>query len=233
MASASAMDSQAARADGKTTGKRRESKEFRREQLINATIDSLAKRGYAATTLADVADGAGLSRGIVNFHFDSKEKLLIETLQSMSDEYGRHWREALAGAGGQAAQQLRMLIRADLDKKICNSRLISAWAAFWAEAKTRPSYQKLCWDRDDDYLGEIRRVCTALKEEGNYAFDPKNVAVAIYCMQEGLWLRLMLGGREFKREGAVAAAMELLGSLFPLHFENDGSLKKKGKTGGD
>ena len=30
--------------------------------------------------MADVADGAGLSRGIVNFHFESKEKLLIATL---------------------------------------------------------------------------------------------------------------------------------------------------------
>ena len=73
---------------------RRAPKALRREQLINATIDSLALRGYAATTLADVADGAGLSRGIVNFHFESKEKLLVETLQFLSDEYSANWREA-------------------------------------------------------------------------------------------------------------------------------------------
>ena len=54
--------------------RRREPKALRREQLINATIDSLAKRGYAATTLADVADGAGLSRGIVNFHFTNFQR---------------------------------------------------------------------------------------------------------------------------------------------------------------
>ena len=52
---------------------RKASKETRRQQLIEATIDSLAKRGYSETTMADVADGAGLSRGIVNFHFESKE----------------------------------------------------------------------------------------------------------------------------------------------------------------
>ena len=68
-------------------------------QLIDATIDSLAKRGYSETTMADVADGAGLSRGIVNFHFESKEKLLVATLQYMADEYSAHWRDGLSEGG--------------------------------------------------------------------------------------------------------------------------------------
>src|SRR5688572_32423459 len=81
---------------------RKASKETRRLQLIEATIDSLAKRGYSETTMADVADGAGLSRGIVNFHFESKEKLLVATLQHMSEEYAAHWRGALDRAGPDA-----------------------------------------------------------------------------------------------------------------------------------
>jgi AcrR family transcriptional regulator len=85
---------------------RKASKETRRLQLIEATIDSLARRGYADTTLADVADGAGLSRGIVNFHFESKEKLLVATLQFMADEYANHWYSALEKAGERPADQL-------------------------------------------------------------------------------------------------------------------------------
>ena len=56
--------------------------------------------------MADVADGAGLSRGIVNFHFESKEKLLVATLQYMADEYSAHWRHALHKAGDDPARQL-------------------------------------------------------------------------------------------------------------------------------
>ena len=41
---------------------RKASKETRQLQLIEATIDSLAKRGYSETTMADVADGAGPPR---------------------------------------------------------------------------------------------------------------------------------------------------------------------------
>ena len=48
-------------------GSRAATKALRRQQLIDSTVDSIAKRGFSGTTLADVADGAGLSRGIVNF----------------------------------------------------------------------------------------------------------------------------------------------------------------------
>jgi len=56
-------------------------KQRSRELLITATLDSIAKRGFAETTLARVAKGAGMSRGIVNFHFASKDELFIEALR--------------------------------------------------------------------------------------------------------------------------------------------------------
>ncbi len=99
---------------------RKASKEIRRQQLIEATIDSLARRGYSETTMADVADGAGLSRGIVNFHFESKEKLLVATLQHMYEEYSAHWRNALQRAGDDPAEQLKALVAADFDRAICD-----------------------------------------------------------------------------------------------------------------
>ena len=58
---------------------RKLSRETRKAQLIDATIEVIAVRGYARTTLTDVANRAGLSHGLVNFHFQTKEKLLAET----------------------------------------------------------------------------------------------------------------------------------------------------------
>ncbi len=138
---------------------RKASKETRRQQLIEATIDSLAKRGYSETTMADVADGAGLSRGIVNFHFESKEKLLVATLQYMADEYSAHWRAALQKAGDDPARQLGVLVAADFDRSICNRRKLAAWCAFWGEAKSRPTYQALCGARDEAYQNVFIDLC--------------------------------------------------------------------------
>lgn len=73
-----------------TTGHRRTaSKEIRRQQLIDSTIESIATRGFSGTTIAAVSKGAKLSQGIVNFHFANKETLFLETLGYLAAEIGR------------------------------------------------------------------------------------------------------------------------------------------------
>jgi AcrR family transcriptional regulator len=197
---------------------RKASKEVRQLQLIEATIDSLAKRGYSETTMADVADGAGLSRGIVNFHFESKDKLLVATLQHMADEYAVHWRAALTRAGEDPARQMQALVAADFDRSICNKRKLAAWCAFWGEAKSRPTYQALCGARDAAYQQIFIDLCATLKESGGYAYDPQVIALSLSAMLEGLWLRLMMGTEDVTRETALQAANEFLSAAFPHHY---------------
>ncbi|MBX9455056.1 MAG: TetR family transcriptional regulator C-terminal domain-containing protein [Rhizobium sp.] len=200
---------------------RKASKETRQQQLIEATIDSLAKRGYSDTTLANVADGAGLSRGIVNFHFESKEKLLVSTLQYMSDEYAGHWNAALDRAGPRAADKIWSLVHADFDRRICTKRKLAAWCAFWGEAKSRPTYQALCGMSDQNYQQTFVELCADLKAEGDYAFDPEPMALGICSMMEGLWFRLMMNDG-LTRERALAAAIEYVAAVFPRHISTSG-----------
>lgn len=196
---------------------RKASKEVRQQQLIDATLDSLAKRGFAATTMADVADGAGLSRGIVNFHFESKANLLSATLQYLADEYDAHWQAALEKAGPKAADRMRAMVEADFDRAICNKRKLAAWCAFWGEAQSRPSYQKFHGGRDATYHQTLIDLCTELDREAQYGFDPAAIALAINALLEGLWLRLMIADG-VTREKALAAANAMLQTVFNKHF---------------
>lgn len=202
---------------------RKASKEMRRQQLIEATIDSLAKRGFAETTLADVADGAGLSRGIVNFHFESKDNLLVATLQFMADEYATHWQQALHRAAPDAASRLWALVAADFDRRACTRRKLAAWCAFWGEAKSRPTYKALCGARDERYQQTYVDLLAAIKAEAGYGFDPASLGLAICAMLEGLWFRLMMA-EGLTREMAYASAIEHLVTLFPKHFTAEGPM---------
>jgi TetR/AcrR family transcriptional repressor of bet genes len=200
---------------------RKASKETRQQQLIEATIDSLAKRGYSDTTLANVADGAKLSRGIVNFHFESKEKLLVATLQYMSDEYAAHWAAAFEKAAPTAAGRMWALINADFDRKICTKRKLAAWCAFWGEAKSRPTYQALCGASDLNYQNTFVALCAELKTEAGYTYDPEPMALGICSMMEGLWFRLMMNDG-LTREKALGAAIEYVAAVFPKHIATTG-----------
>lgn len=46
-----------------------------RQQLIDAAIEQFAARGVAETTLTDIADAAGVTRGAVYWHFTNKTEL--------------------------------------------------------------------------------------------------------------------------------------------------------------
>ncbi|WP_041450845.1 TetR/AcrR family transcriptional regulator [Hoyosella subflava] len=57
-----------------------------RERLIAAAIELLGAKGYSRTTLVDIGKRAGLSRGLVTFHFGSKEQCMaavVDTIRAM------------------------------------------------------------------------------------------------------------------------------------------------------
>ena len=131
------------------TAKRTARREQRRQQLIDATMKCIARKGMGSTTLADVASEAGLSQGIVNLHFESKDNLLNETLRYLADEYKTQFNKTLEKSGPDAAAKLQALIELDLRPSICDRQKIAVWFAFWGEVKSRPTYRKICDERDN------------------------------------------------------------------------------------
>lgn len=197
---------------------RKASKEVRRQQLIEATIDVMARKGYSGTTMFDVAKVAGLSSGIVNFHFETKEKLLVDTLRYLADEYRANWHQAYKAAGPDPAEQLRALLWADFNPEICNPRKLAAWCAFWAEAQSRPTYLEHCGSNDEEYSAIVLALCTEIIKKGRYHHEPAHIARALDALLEGLWLDLMTMAQPYSREEARATIHACLHAFFPKHY---------------
>lgn len=56
-----------------------------RERLLSVTVDMLATKGWSATTVAAVAEAAGVSRGAAQHHFPTREDLVTAVLEQMFD----------------------------------------------------------------------------------------------------------------------------------------------------
>ncbi len=207
-----------------SAGPRKLSRAARRSQLIEATVEVLAERGYARTTLSDVAGKAGLSHGLVNFHFQSKDLLLSETLGYLADEYRESWQSALAAAGDDPAQQLDALIRADFAPHIFTPARLAAWVAFWGEAQSRPLYQERCGAKDDDYAQRRDAICARLIAAGGYAGDAARVSRALRLVTEGVWMDLVTMARPYSREEGLATVHSAAAAFFPRHFDPAGLL---------
>jgi len=208
--------------------KRTESKETRRLQLIQATMQSIASHSLSETTISTVLNEAGLSRGIINLHFQSKEKLLLDTLAYVVDEYKTLWENALLKAGDSSAERLESLVRVDFHRSVCDRSKLSVWFAFWSETKSRPTYRKLCAERDREYDATMLQLCTDLINEGEYTgIDPEMAAIGLAALTEGLWLDMLVNPRRMSRKKALKISMAYLSHLFPRHFsENDEGVRK-------
>ena len=200
--------------------RRTASKQERRTQLIKATINTIARHGLSDTTIATVAKEAKLSQGIINLHFKSKELLLVETLRYVVDEYRVAWETALEHAGETNAEKLAALVEADFQPRVCDRNKLAVWFAFWGESKSRPTYRKLCAERDRHYEEMLEQLCAELILEGAYpGLNAKIVSSGLAAMSEGLWLDMLLTPSEMSREQACKVCMAYLASAFSKHFD--------------
>ncbi len=194
-------------------------KHLRREQLIEATIDTIAKYGFRKTTLSQVAKQAKLSQGIVNFYFKTKDGLLLETLEFLAEEYEASWKRAVAARGPDPVAALDAIIETDLGRKVCNRRKVSVWVAFWGEARSQPRFRKLCSRLADDYLAQTREIILRIIARGGYQqYDADIIARGLNAMINGLWLDLMIEPKQFDREAAKRICRNYLASVFPAEF---------------
>jgi TetR/AcrR family transcriptional repressor of bet genes len=202
--------------------RRKQSREERRVQLIEATIDVLAERGYSRTTLTEVARKAGLSHGLVNFHFETKERLLEETLAYLVEEYRLNWQKALSGAGNDPAAQLDAIIRADFVPEICTPARLAAWCSFWGEAQSRPLYQERYGSNDEAYNKRLEAICAELIAAGGYSGAPHRIARALRVTTEGVWLDMMTMQAPYPREEGLRTVLTSAAAFFPQHFTDEG-----------
>jgi TetR/AcrR family transcriptional repressor of bet genes len=169
--------------------------------------------------MATVAREAGLSQGIINLHFKSKDRLLVETLRHIADEYRTAWEKASRGAGPHPADKLAALVAVDFKPPVCDRNKLAVWFAFWGESKSRPTYRKICALRDRAYRQEIVQVCRDLIEkEGYVSVNASVVASGLSAMTSGFWLDLLTSPRSMSRDHAFHICMNYLATTFPGHF---------------
>lgn len=198
---------------------RRDVRHLRRDQVIDATIAVIAKGGFARTTLSLVAREAGLSQGIVSFYFKSKERLLLDTLHHLANEYQTTLNKALRAVGDDPIAGLDTMIEVDLGPDICVRRKVAVWLAFWAEARGRPQYRKVCSELSATYLDLSRRLCAEIAQSGGYEqVEPDWVASGLNAMIDGYWAQLMMDPGSFDRSVAKAACRQFLAGAFPNEF---------------
>ncbi|WP_394820986.1 TetR/AcrR family transcriptional regulator [Pendulispora albinea] len=84
--------------------------EVSRRSVVEAAVRALANQGFAHTSVSDIAHSAGMSKGVVHYHFANKDDLIARVLEHCSMVVATRTREAWE-LGGTPTERIRRALR--------------------------------------------------------------------------------------------------------------------------
>ena len=197
---------------------RREIADPRRQQILEATIASIARRGFERTTRASVAKELNLPLDLVSGYFASKKILLVETLRHMALEYEASWRERVYRQTTPIAR-LNAMIEADFDPIMSDRDGAIVWYGFWWQSQWRPELLHICEKLSNAYYEQAWTAMRQIAEEGGYRdIDPAELAHAFNAMINGLWIEILTNPKACDVELAKRACRSFLARAFAKEF---------------
>ena len=164
-----------------------ELEDFRRIQLIEVTIDSLAEVGYVGSTLAQIASRADVSPGLVAHYFDDKDGLLEAAFRTLSrrlfEQMDERMRQARTPRG-----RIQAIIDTNLGPEEFTQRTGSAWLAFWGQVPHVHGLKRVQNAYQRRMVSNLRYALVRLLPVA----EARSLASTIAAMIDGVWLRAAL-----------------------------------------
>ncbi len=183
--------------------------EARRAQIVRSAIEVVAEAGFAQASLARIAKHAGISRGLISYHFAGKIDLIAEVLATVFADVASYIGPRVEAETG-AAAQLRAYIQANLDYMHAHRAPIAAVV----EIISGGGLDVLGVDpvqADQDALKPLADLFRRGQADGEFrTFDPEVMARALRGVIDSMAPRLSDSGLDLR-----ACARELT-TMFDL-----------------
>jgi len=114
----------------------------RRAQVVDCAIDAIAELGYANASLAEIARRAGISKGVISYHFAGKRELIREVVSAILNKATAVMLPRMLGEHS-AAGMLRAYIETNLDFLDANPNCIHAIMKIGAAARDEAGQPKI------------------------------------------------------------------------------------------
>lgn len=162
----------------RTATRRRMPAAARRGLIIESAKRLFARRGYAATSLDDIAAAAGITKPVVYDHFRSKQQLYFALMRALRDELVASAAGSLA-AHRAAPQAFRAAI-GNFFRQVERDPAIVA--ILFVQARTEPDLAAE-WQRlQDEAMDALRPLAQALAP----GLQPWQLDVALHFVHHGL-----------------------------------------------
>ena len=152
----------------------------RRAQIITAAIDTIAEAGYGQASLARIAERAGISKGVISYHFAGKDDLIREIVaEVLAKGQAYMLPRILAEKSGEG--MLRAYIESNLAFMREHRNHVVATFEIFLNARGEDGSALLDEKSLDYTVTSLQQVLAHFQAVGDFRpdFDPQVMAVAI------------------------------------------------------
>ncbi|MGI5358772.1 TetR/AcrR family transcriptional regulator [Streptomyces sp. CA-252508] len=189
----------------------------RRTEIADALIRVARRRGLHAVGMRDVAAEAGVSLRLVQYYFQTKEKLLLFGLELLAERFGERVSARVLAAGHNPGPRamVEALLMAALPTDDESRTFHHLYTSYAVLAVNDPALAAQPFiknpDAAEDALTELLRQAheAALLEPG---VDPRSEAAGLLSMSAGLGTSILVGQRS--PESATAILDHHLSRIF-------------------
>jgi AcrR family transcriptional regulator len=195
--------------DEQTSSRLQRKRARKYREILRAAAEVLSERGYAATSLDEIAERLDVAKATIYHYFDSKDALITACVKQPSLEAMARL-EAVAAAHVHPAQRLEALVRENLILIVMDCREISGvvMRPFELPEPLRSEYRALRVRHD--------RLFRATIEAGmaSGTFDPSDPVIARHCMygamnHAAIWVRGTRTQMQKTIDGIVDSVMRM------------------------
>ena len=190
-----------------------------RAKILDAAFRRLATEGYAALSVREIAKDAGVNHALINYHFRTKEQLVIAVLDAANQRLLARQTQMYQAGGGFAQKwaDARRFYESDLGSGFVRVQA-ELWAASLANTELRDKFlpRLLAWKAL--VLGAVHEALAAAKEHG-VELPRALSADVVACWISEFWLGMefadLLGVKEeqLTHRAALDAVQWLLEAL--------------------
>ncbi len=190
----------------------------KRPLILKAATEVFSERGFAAVTVAEIADRAGIGKGTVYEYFSSKDELLFAVFEWINDDIFDRIRIRLE-EGGTTTQRLRRLLDLGTDITREQVEMKAVVLDFWAASRGTRSeerYNTSCHETFRSYRRLIADVIRNGQSTGELRSDVDADAIAtmLVAAMDGLGVQFF-----FDREIDPSATVNGFGTVLLAGLE--------------
>ena len=192
------------------------SEEARRTQILRAAFDVASRGGLDNLTVRMVATKAGLSSGLVLFHFKTKEHLVVALLDHvLATTTVLHVTDEIARIG-EPLDRLLALLELEMHRLSSEPRRIRLFFDFWAMGVRHDLIRARMQAELHRYRAALRPMAEEVLRAEPERFarvTPDGLAAVAVSFINGCAVQSMIDPDQFDIEEYLVAARGLLGEL--------------------